>query len=157
MLSRLSSFKRASRSLAKTGLDWVFFSVSFSVVFLVGVLYGLLRHFSRNGCHLGAFWQTFGHVLEVCGVLLGGTHSQAKTHNFHVLEVPGRHFFVHFSRSGFRVCSLSIFPWFSVIWEPFGAPFWLPLGFLFVWDLRGVQDRWQSRLRGAQSGTFRWF
>ena len=55
------------------------FSVSFSVVFLGGVLYGLLRNFSRNLCNFCAFWETFGHILEVCAVLLGGTHSQAKT------------------------------------------------------------------------------
>ena len=55
------------------------FSVSFSVVFPGGVSEGLFRHFNRNGCHLGAFWETFGHILEVCGILLGGTHSQAKT------------------------------------------------------------------------------
>ena len=38
-----------------------------------------MRNFSRNGCHLRAFWETFEHILEVCGVLLGGTHSEAKT------------------------------------------------------------------------------
>ena len=55
------------------------FPVSFSVVFTGGVLERLLLHFNRNGCHLGASWETFSDILEVCGVLLDGTHSEAKT------------------------------------------------------------------------------
>jgi len=60
----------------------VSFSVSCSVVFSGGVFEGLFRHFSRNGCHLGAFWETFWHVLEICGVLLDATPSAAKTYIF---------------------------------------------------------------------------
>jgi len=60
----------------------VSFPVSFSVVFPGGVLERLLRHVSRNGCDFCAFWKTFWHILEVCGVLLDATHSQAKTYIF---------------------------------------------------------------------------
>ena len=48
----------------------------FEVVFW-SAFYGILAPF---GCHLGAFWETFGDFLEVCGVWLDCTHSRAKTH-----------------------------------------------------------------------------
>ena len=112
------------------------FSVSFSVVFLGGVLYGLLRHFSRNGCHLGAFWQTFGHVLEVCGVLLGGTHSEAKTTIFMFWRSR-----VGTSSSTFPgLDSLCVFYQFSLIfcdlgaiWASLLAPFGLSFRVGFAW------------------------
>ena len=62
--------------------------MSFSVVFPGGVLEHLLGHFSRNGCHLGAFGKTFSDILEVCGVLLDATHSQAKTNIFRFWRTP---------------------------------------------------------------------
>ena len=71
------------------------------------------------GCLLGDFG---AHFRGLWG--FAGWHSlSSENHYFHVLEVPGRHFFVQFSRSGSRVCFLSFFMWFSVIWEPFGLPF----------------------------------
>jgi len=51
-------------------------------MFLDGVLERLLRHFSRNGCPWGAFWETFRHFLGDCGVLLDATPSVAKTYIF---------------------------------------------------------------------------
>ena len=58
------------------------FSVSFSVVYLDGVLDRLFCIFSRTLCNFDALWDTFWHILEVCGVLLDGTHSRAKTYIF---------------------------------------------------------------------------
>ena len=112
------------------------FPVFFSVVFPGGVLYGLLRHFSRNGCHLGAFLETFVHALEVCGVLLGGTHSEAKTTIFMFWRsrvgtssstFPGLDSGYVFYR--FFV----IFYDLGAIWDPLWAPFGLPFRVVFAW------------------------
>ena len=48
---------------------------------------GFLRGFSL---HLGAFWKTFRHFLEVSEVLLDGTHSRAETYILLFWEVPSR-------------------------------------------------------------------
>ena len=112
------------------------FPVSFSVVFLVAVLSGLLRHFSRNGCHLGVFGETFGHVLEVCGVLLGGTHSEAKTTIFMFWRsrvgtssstFPGLDSWCVFYQFSLIFCNL------GAIWASLLAPFGLPFRVAFAW------------------------
>ena len=103
------------------------FSVSFSVVFLDGVVERLFRHFSRNGCHLCAFWETFCHVLEICGVLLDATPSAAKTNIFRF----GRARVGTFSSSLPGLDSGCVFMRFYVIFFDFGSPLellWAPLG-----------------------------
>ncbi len=91
-----------------------------------------MRRFSRNGCHLGAFWETFCDILEVCGVLLDGTHSQAKTYIF------------RFGRSQVGTCSSTfpgldsgcVFNGFYVVFCDFGShlgSLWAPLGTSF-WE-----------------------
>jgi len=64
------------------------------------------------GSLLGDFLR---HVRGLWG--FAGCHSLSSENlDFHVLEVPGRHLFERFSRSGFQDVFLSLFMWFSVIW-----------------------------------------
>jgi len=116
MLGKLSSFKRASRSLAKTGLFLRLLEVSFSLLFLGRLLWCLF-------CAFGPLWSPFGSLLGDFSSLFrwlwafAGCHSLSSENlYFHLLEVSGRHFFVHFSRRGFEGVFLVIFMRFSVIW-----------------------------------------
>ena len=77
-----------------------------------------LRLFSRDGCPSGAFWETFRHFLEVCGLLLDATPSQAKTTIF------------RFWRSQVGTCSSTfpgpdsecVFNGFYAVFCDFGSP-----------------------------------
>jgi len=98
MLRKLSSFKRASRSLAKTGFPfWVFFGVYVRLCLLFVFLEALEGPLGAIGCPLGAFWVTFCHFLGDYGILLDATHSRAKT------------YILRFGRSQVGTCS-STFP-----------------------------------------------
>ena len=109
MLGKLSSFKRASRSLAKTGLFFMSFHYLFVPSFLGRPSECFLRPWSSMWVPFGSL---SGDFLSLFGGLWGfaGCHSLSSENlYFQLLEDSGRHFFVHFSRSGFLRAFLSFF------------------------------------------------
>jgi len=90
----------------------------------------------------------FGSLVGDFSRLFGGLWGFAGCHSlssenlyFQVWEVPGRHFFVHFSRSGFLGMFLSFFMRKYVILEPFRVPF----GSLWTSLFKGISDSVQDR------------
>jgi len=104
--------------------------VPFFIDFSGGVWERLLCHFNGNGCHLGAFWATFGHILKVCGVLLDVTHSQVETYIFRFgssqagtssSTFPGLDSGCVFKRFYMFFCDFRNH--LGTLWAPFGPPF----------------------------------
>ena len=57
------------------GFSPLSFCVSFSLLFFVVFCGAFSTLFVPFGAHSGAFWETFRHFLELCGLLLDCTHS----------------------------------------------------------------------------------
>ena len=130
MFNKRSFFKRASRSLAKTGFFPFSFCVSFSLFFLVVFRDAFSALLAPFGPHLGAFWQTFRHFLELCGLLLDCTPSQAKTYIFMFWSSPAGTFSCIFPGgdlgyvfNGFYAVFCDFGSPLGSLWAPFGPPF----------------------------------
>ena len=93
-----SSLERASRSLAKTGLFFVFFGVFFSLRFLFVFLEALEGPLGAIGVDLeaiwGAFWGHFGDFFRIRGIFKNISFTEVKRYFLRFGRVLDRDFFV---------------------------------------------------------------
>ena len=126
MSLQCSILKRASRSLAKTGLFLVslgsLFRVCFCASFLRGPWWPFLFIWLPFGSILSSFWCNFGDFLRMGGICENMCFTIVKQWFLRVRGIPDRSFFLMFFRCCFWVLLFSCFYAFYTFFGAHGLP-----------------------------------
>jgi hypothetical protein len=126
MSGKLSSLKRASRSLAKTGLFGRPLGCLFPRVFLRVFLLAPGAVLARFGLPFEVLWEVFLVTLPRFGAFAGLHSLSSQNLTLPRLGGPVQHFFVDFSRCCFQGLFFSDLIRFLMILGSLWVSFWLP-------------------------------